>query len=374
MAKRLPSAPPVLPGFAYISPLGVGGFADVFLYEQQMPHRKVAVKVLLRDVVDEAVSTMFNVEADVMAQLGSHPSIVTVYEASLSADGRPYIAMEYCPTVIGQIYRRQELSIAEVLRIGIKLSGALESAHRSGVLHRDVKPSNVMVTAYGAPQLADFGIASSLSGKPGVMALSVPWSAPEVVAQSTPGSVASEVWSLGATLYSLIAGHSPFEIPDSGKNTPELLARRVQHAKFTALARKDVPAELQGILAQTMQANPRRRQEAAGEVGEQLRAVQKSLGLAPTDMEVLRDQSGDYEPAAGDRDAGARTGVVRTRVDVASQRKPRTPTDALAPSDDIEDSPVGVPRGTVPRGVVLWGAAAIAALTGIVIVLLLAGR
>lgn len=91
-------------------------------------------------------------------------------------------------------------------------------------------------------------------------------------------------------------------------------------------------------------------------------------------MEVLRDQSGDYEPAAGDRDAGARTGVVRTRVDVASQRKPRTPTDALAPSDDIEDSPVGVPRGTVPRGVVLWGAAAIAALTGIVIVLLLAGR
>ena len=94
MATRLPSAPPILPGLAYIRPLGSGGFADVFLYEQDMPRRDVAVKVLPSDVRDPDLRRMFNAEADVLAHLSAHPSIVTVYQAGISADGRPYIVME----------------------------------------------------------------------------------------------------------------------------------------------------------------------------------------------------------------------------------------------------------------------------------------
>ena len=86
-------------------PLGSGGFADVFLYEQDMPRRAVAVKVLPGDLRDPELVRMFNAEADVLAHLSAHPSIVTVYQAGISADGRPYIVMEYCPGSLAQRYR-----------------------------------------------------------------------------------------------------------------------------------------------------------------------------------------------------------------------------------------------------------------------------
>ncbi|GAA2236049.1 hypothetical protein GCM10010401_05000 [Rarobacter faecitabidus] len=345
MARRPPSKPPVLPGYAHVNVLGLGGFADVFLYEQQMPKRKVAVKVLLRDVVDEPVARMFNAEADVMAQLGSHPSIVTVYEASISSDGRPYIAMEYCPVAIGQRYRKETMAIAEILRIGVKTAGAIESAHRLGVLHRDIKPSNVMVTSFGAPVLADFGIASSLSGNTSVMALSVPWSAPEVVSDQITGSIPSEVWSIGATVYSLLAGHSPFEIPGSGRNSSDELSARVRQAKYTPIKRADIPAELQGILAQSMQANPQRRQQSAEEIGRQLQEVERRLGLTVTPLDVLQADT-SFAPPPDLQDATFRPPVVRSRVEVASSRRPRGETGPLRPTDDVESS--GRRRRTVP--------------------------
>ncbi len=163
MATRLPSAPPILPGLTYIRPLGSGGFADVFLYEQDMPRRDVAVKVLPSDVRDPELRRMFNAEADVLAHLSAHPSIVTVYQAGISADGRPYIVMEYCPGSLTQRYRIERMPVPEVLEIGVRMAGALESAHVAGLVHRDVKPSNILVTTFGAPVLADFGISSSLT-------------------------------------------------------------------------------------------------------------------------------------------------------------------------------------------------------------------
>ncbi|MDF2580745.1 MAG: serine/threonine protein kinase, partial [Microbacterium sp.] len=226
MASRLPSAPPGLAGFTYVRPLGTGGFADVFLFEQNLPRRPVAVKVLLEDIVDESLLRMFNAEADVMARLSSHPSILTIYEASISSDGRPYIVMEYCPTSLTNRYRREVIPVAEVLQLGVKIGSALETAHRSGLLHRDIKPSNILITTFGTPVLSDFGIAAAISGRSDgdeVFAMSVPWSAPEIIDERVSGSVAAEVWGLGATLYSLLAGRSPFERAGSGQNSRDQL-------------------------------------------------------------------------------------------------------------------------------------------------------
>ncbi|MBO1738362.1 serine/threonine protein kinase [Leifsonia sp. TF02-11] len=328
MARRLPSQPPNLPGFSYVRVLGSGGFADVFLYEQNMPRRQVAVKVMLAEVVTSQVKQMFQAEANLMAQLSTHPSILTVYQASVSADGRPYLVMELCSSAIGQRYRSEPLAVPEVLSIGVRIASAVETAHRAGVLHRDIKPSNILTTAYGHPVLSDFGIAATLSEADVTEAigLSIPWSAPEVLLDETSGTIASEVWSIGATIYSLLAGRSPFEQPGK-ENTSAELIQRITKGRPQPIGRPDVPPRLEQILMRSMSRKPSARQRSALELIRELQSVEAELGLPQTPIEVAMD---DWALATAD-DPEERTrvkGVVA--VDPGSQRRRRKAPAAAA--------------------------------------------
>jgi serine/threonine protein kinase len=290
VARRLPSQPPVLPGFSHVHVLGSGGFADVFLYEQNMPRRQVAVKVMLSEVVNDQVRQMFQAEANLMAQLSSHPSILTVYEASVSADGRPYLVMELCSSALSARYRSERIPVPEVLRIAVKIGSAIETAHRAGVLHRDIKPSNILMTAYGHPVLSDFGIAATVAEtqEQDTVGMSIPWSAPEVLMDETPGSVTSEVWSLAATVYSLLAGRSPFEVPgDSNKSTD--LISRINRAKPQPIARADVPASLEKLLTSAMSRNPKNRPATVLELIRSFQSIETELGVPQTPIEVAMD-------------------------------------------------------------------------------------
>jgi hypothetical protein len=271
--------------------LGSGGFADVFLYEQNMPRRQVAVKVMLSAVVDDSVRTMFQAEANLMAQLSAHPSILTVYQASVSSDGRPYLVMELCSASLSQRYRTSPLPVDEVLRIAVKIGSAIESAHRAGVLHRDIKPSNILLTAYGHPVLSDFGIAATLaeSSTQEAVGLSIPWSAPEVLMDETPGSLASEVWSFGATVYSLLAGRSPFEVPGEANGQGDLISR-INRGKPQPITRDDVPASLERALRRAMSRKPADRPSSVLEVVRELQSVELELGLPQTHIEVAMDE------------------------------------------------------------------------------------
>ncbi|MBU4464453.1 MAG: serine/threonine protein kinase [Actinobacteria bacterium] len=351
MAKRLPSAPPVLPGLAYVRPLGSGGFADVFLYEQDMPRRSVAVKVMPSDVRDPELLRMFNAEADVLAQLSAHPSIVTVYQAGISADGRPYIVMEFCPGSLAQRYRIERLPLDEVLAIGVKMAGALESAHRAGLIHRDVKPSNILITSFGVPVLADFGISSSLAPRTGeeVLAMSVPWSAPEVISEHTSGTVSSEVWGLGATVYSLLAGHSPFERMESGQNSRDQLRRRIMRATYPRMTRADVPDSVQAILATAMARDPEARYAGAMDFAEAMRAAQTELGYAATPVEVAVDEWAPSPSAIDFSDAAAR-GQRRSSVPYQSLRHGDEPSPLTTMARD-EDAGIG---SDAPRARRVW--------------------
>ncbi|WP_235493329.1 serine/threonine-protein kinase [Leifsonia sp. Leaf336] len=317
----MPSQPPNLPGFSYVRVLGSGGFADVFLYEQNMPRRQVAVKVMLAEVVTSQVKQMFQAEANLMAQLSTHPSILTVYQASVSSDGRPYLVMELCSSAIGQRYRSEPLPVPEVLSIGVRIASAVETAHRAGVLHRDIKPSNILTTAYGHPVLSDFGIAATLSEADVTEAigLSIPWSAPEVLLDETSGAIASEVWSLGATIYSLLAGRSPFEQPGK-ENTSAELIQRITKGRPQPIGRADVPPRLEQILMRSMSRKPSARQRSALELIRELQSVEAELGLPQTPIEVAMD---DWALATAD-DPEERTrvkGVVA--VDPGSLRRRR---------------------------------------------------
>ncbi len=290
MARRLPSPPPALPGFSHIHVLGSGGFADVFLYEQNMPRRQVAVKVMLSEVVNDQVRQMFQAEANLMAQLSAHPSILTVYQASVSSDGRPYLVMELCSSALSQRYRAERIPVPEVLRIAVKIGSAIETAHRSGVLHRDIKPSNILLTAYGHPVLSDFGIAATLGESENLEAvgMSIPWSAPEVLMDETAGTIASEVWSYAATVYSLLAGRSPFEQPGDSNKASDLIAR-IEKAKPSAIGRSDVPATLERALQRAMSRRPENRQASVLELVRELQAVESEIGVPQTPIEVVRD-------------------------------------------------------------------------------------
>jgi serine/threonine protein kinase len=290
LARRLPSQPPVLPGFSHVHVLGSGGFADVFLYEQNMPRRQVAVKVMLSEVVNDQVRQMFQAEANLMAQLSAHPSILTVYQASVSADGRPYLVMELCSASLSARYRTERIPVPEVLRIAVRIGSAIETAHRAGVLHRDIKPSNILMTAYGHPVLSDFGIAATVTDSQDqeMVGMSIPWSAPEVLMDETPGSISSEVWSLAATVYSLLAGRSPFEIPgDSNKSTD--LISRINRSRPQPIGRADVPASLEKILVNALSRKPENRPATVLELVRSFQSIETELGVPQTQIEVAMD-------------------------------------------------------------------------------------
>ncbi|PZU41014.1 MAG: serine/threonine protein kinase [Microbacterium sp.] len=317
--KRPPAPPPQLPGFTYLELLGSGGFADVYLYEQQLPRRRVAVKVLLPDRLTTGSAEEFTAEANVMAMLSTHPAIVTIHQAGVAGDGRPYLVMEYCPKPNLQVrYRAEPFSVAEALRTGIQVAAAVETAHRAGVLHRDIKPANILVTEYNRPALTDFGIASSDATGAGASAgLSIPWSPPESFADAPQSGPRSDVYALGATLYSLLAGRSPFETPGR-RNTGADLIERIVSQPLPPLERPDAPRALVGVLERAMAKNPGDRFDSAVAFARALQKVQIELAHSVTPIDILDDA-----PAAPD-EADDDDGLTRVRgiVSIDPQTSP----------------------------------------------------
>ena len=289
MSSRPPAQPPALPGFEFVRHLGSGGFADVYLYEEQnLGRRNVAVKVLLKGELVAGALENFSNEATLMARLSNHPSIVSVHQAGISVDGRPFIVMEYCskPTLHAR-YRAARFSEAETLRIGIQIAGAVETAHRAGILHRDIKPANILVTDYGRPALTDFGIAATTASG-AAAGLSVPWAPPEAVESGRMGDARSDVYSLAATLYTVLAGRTPFEIPGASNTTVDLMGR-IQTAPLPRIGRADVLASVEKVLATALSRDPESRYPSAMAFARALQRLQIERGMQPTTVDVMDD-------------------------------------------------------------------------------------
>ncbi len=365
MSRRPPAAPPRLPGFTPVRHLGSGGFADVFLYSEQLLGRQVAVKVLVADKLGEDAIAHFTNEANLMAQLSNHPSIVSVHQAGVAEDGRPYLVMEYCsrPNLQAR-YRAARFSQAEALRVGIQIAGAVETVHRAGVLHRDIKPANILVTDYGRPALTDFGIAATASSN-AQAGMSVPWAPPEALAAQARSDERSDVYSLAATLYTLLAGRTPFELPGASNTSVDLIGR-VQSMPLPPIGRPDVSPSLERVLATAMAKNPAERYASALEFARALQRVQIELGMQPTAVDVMEDAP---EPVAFDTDDDATR--IRSVVTIDPQGTATSPptgplpppvADTLAPArprfnpaplatpeaPDVADTALRAPSGPPP--------------------------
>jgi serine/threonine protein kinase len=348
-AKRVPMTPPELPGFTYLDVLGSGGFADVYLYEQQLPRRRVAVKVLLTERMSSGAVDEFAAEANVMAMLSTHPAIVTIYQAGVAGDGRPYLVMEYCPKPNLQVrYKREPFSVAESLRIGVQVSAAVETAHRAGVLHRDIKPANILVTEYNRPALTDFGIASTTAAAAESAGLSIPWSPPESFADVPRSDPRSDVYALGATVYTLLAGRSPFEFPGE-RNTGADLIQRIETSALPPLERADAPASLQWVLERATAKNSADRYESALAFARALQKVQIELSHSVTPIDILDDALPEDDIETDDGDGLTRVrGVVSIDPETAPAAGLTRPSATTAPSSPRFDAPPA-PLETVLR-------------------------
>ena len=275
---------PAIPGLEYQRDLGSGGFADVYLYHRQTPDRLVAIKVLRPTSISDKLIERFTAEANAMAAL-THPHIAQVYAAGLTSDGRPYIEMAYYPngTLDNQV-RKSPLAVQDVLRIGVQLCSAIETAHQLNppLLHRDIKPANVLIDEYNDPALTDFGIASRITDQDDHkdVRLSVYWAAPEVMFATAPVSTRSDIYSLGALLWHLLAGHPPFVIP-GGDNQTNTTMLRTRDLPVPPTGFQDVPKALERLLTATMSKNPRFRPSSAAELARALQAIeQQEYGFA----------------------------------------------------------------------------------------------
>ena len=345
------SAPPDLPGYRFIRHLGAGGNAQVYLYEQDLPHREVAVKVLDESALSEAARRRFTAEANVTAGL-AHRHIVQVFDAKVTDDGRPYIVMPYYPRPnLSVRARRAHLSVAEVLRIGIQVGSAVETSHRRGVLHRDIKPQNILTDSYGEPALTDFGIATTKGGD-GPEGLSVPWSPPEILYGTGTGDQRSDVYSLGATLWHVLTGRSPFEQP-GGDNKPFALMGRIKSDPVPPTGRADVPDSLERLLRQTMAKDPAARPQTAMEFIRGLQSVEQELRLPVTQPILPASDPGDTPGGDTVASRAVRNGETTFKAGAhARGTRPGLawPAPARPPATDDSGGGRGGERGPAPAG------------------------
>ncbi len=270
--------------------VGRGGFGVVYRARETELERTVAVKVLLSGL-DELGMTRFDRERRAMGALSGHPNIVPIYRSGFTADHHPYLVMEYLDggSMADRLLARGPVRWDRMLEIGVQLAAALETAHRAGVLHRDIKPGNVLISELGDAKLADFGIAR-LQGAPetqsAIVTASFLHAPPEVLEGKRP-TPAADVYSLASTLYQLVVGYAAFA--RTGEETLLPMLARIASEALPVQNPGTVPPAVHAALAWAMAKDPTHRPASAVAFAEHLAAVQVQLGCHPTPIKVMGD-------------------------------------------------------------------------------------
>lgn len=375
--RRAPGPPPeTLEGFSDWHQIGRGGDAIVYRARQDAMDREVAIKVL---TVDDAESVRrFTREVQLMVALGrEHPNIAKVLQIGTSSQGRPCIVMDYyrLGSLDKKLSQDGPLSADEVLGVGVMIADALAFAHSRGVLHRDVKPQNILILDDGYV-LADFGIARLIDS--GHTASSDRFSyrhaSPQVL-DGYPPSESDDVFSLGATMFHLLDGKPPFTTPGPEPDSALAYIKRVRIAEPRPLERDDVPSGLRDAIMRCLHKDAADRFRSALELRNQLAAVRGSEGTAAAllpqgspgevSLEPVEDATSLRAPVAAIPvhldDAAANPDFVRPRrafpEEVPPEPVPAPKSDPNAPRRRVPL--LSIALGGVALGVllvvVLWG-------------------
>src|SRR5258705_13643951 len=214
-------------------------------------------------------------EQRAMGRLTGHPNIVGVLQVGETDSGYPYLVMQYHRQGSLEARLRQlgPLPLDEVVRLGVKMAGALDTAHRRGILHRDVKPANILFTDYGEPALGDFGIAhitGAFKTAAGTFTGSPAFTAPEVLGGDPP-SQSSDVYGLGATLFAALTGHAAYERRSGEQLVAQFL--RITSESAPNLRDSGIPGDVSAVVERAMSRDPDNRPSALG-LGEGIQHAQ----------------------------------------------------------------------------------------------------
>lgn len=321
-------------GYETIAPIGEGGFGRVFRARQATFARDVAIKVLAASGMKDETVRRFERECRAIGTLSGHPNIVTIYDSGISRWGRPYIVMDHMSggSFGDRLARSETIEHQSAVEAIVKIAGAVETAHRSGILHRDIKPENILLSAYGEPKLADFGVASIPGGyqtHTGAITASLAHAAPEVL-EGQKATRAVDVYALGSTLFALIDGRPAFSPTDDG-GLQSLIARTLTQP-VPDLREKGVPGGVCTVIETAMAKDPTTRFDSVEDFATALQRAQSAAGWSVTEIPLEHTAVVAYppEPAVG----------AESRTQIRNRRELTPPQPIAAPKRVIWRSPV----------------------------------
>ncbi len=335
--------------------LGAGGMGEVYLAYDPNLHRQVAVKILSADLTfNKDRLHRFEHEAFTASSL-NHPNILTIYEIGHESEYH-FIVTEFIEgESLGQHLTREPFNLDEVLQVGIQVAAALAAAHAAGIVHRDIKPDNIMLRRDHLVKVLDFGLAK-LNETEGagldteVLTRALPLTTPGVVmgtarymspeqAHGLPLDGRTDIWSLGVVLYEMVAGHQPF----TGKTMSDVIAAVLTtHPPLLTRYRADVPAELERIITKALRKDEEERYQLAKDLGQDLKTLKQRL-----EFEAELQRSGEGRRIVTNSDSQTAETLVAEPKDSAADHLHRALVAASV--SDLEAGLTGVKRDTDPQ-------------------------
>jgi eukaryotic-like serine/threonine-protein kinase len=299
--------------YRIVQKLGAGGMGEVYLAEDTRLDRQVAIKFLPPEsMADEQARSRLLQEAKAAAKL-DHPNICSIYEVG-EEDGRSFIAMQYVEgeTLAARI-ERKPLELRDALHVAVQVADALADAHARGIIHRDIKPQNIMITPRGQVKVMDFGVAKVISQRselesgadtqilmtePGLILGTIPYMSPEQV-RGESLDVRTDIFSFGVVLYEIVSGHQPFVSESTATTITAILMRDPPPlGRYSS----DVPDELQWIATKALRKNREDRYQTVKDLHSDLSSLKQRLEFeAERERSELTDVGGSPRAGTGGR-------------------------------------------------------------------------
>jgi serine/threonine-protein kinase len=256
----------VIAGCRVLRQLGAGGMGEVYLAEDLALERRVAFKFLApHHAASAEARARFEREARAMAAI-SHPNVVTIHQVG-EAEGRPYLLMEYVEgRSLKELLKEEALNVEHALDLALQLASGLARVHERGIVHRDVKPSNILIDRDGRPRLLDFGLATAPEGddltRAGEALGTIRYMSPEQ-AEARPTDPRSDLFSLGVVLYEMLAGRAPF-----GGDSLASIVRAILHEEpeRLSLSCPELPEGIERLVDRLLEKDPAARASDAAAV------------------------------------------------------------------------------------------------------------